>query len=199
MAAWSNNCTGEAPVEDTTLFLLLFPVAFIAAGIIVVVRNSRVPAMNSQCKMYNQDVATKIGALVASGIALLDYQLSQTRQEFQIEYAGWFPQKFRNSEDVRACWQIIHDHLASMMQDATNRHLNQPTRAVPSRHYQRTACRTAGIDPRCSDERHHQRNDARRHDQCNVFRRSSNPRGHQRPSAQFVSSKANDRSETGPA
>ncbi|MDQ4213187.1 hypothetical protein [Microbacterium capsulatum] len=120
-SATTPSDTVASVLVGIVLFLLPFPLALIAAGVIVPVRNRRVPAMNARIEQSNQQAAVRIGELTAPEIHPIDRQLVQARREYSDGYAGWFPEKYLSSADVAACWQIVHDHRASTVQEAVNR------------------------------------------------------------------------------
>ncbi|MDP9904543.1 hypothetical protein [Arthrobacter bambusae] len=97
--------------------------ALVASGILVGVRNSRLPEMNAQIEQYNQETSKKIVEMAGPEVTPIESQLQQARQEFNSRYLGWFPEKYLSSVDVGECWQIVHDHRASTVQEAVNRYL----------------------------------------------------------------------------
>lgn len=124
MSAWSNayqsDSSAQPPVGVAALFLTPLPVALILAGALVAVRNGRVPAKNAQIEAANQAAAQRIAQLAAPEVGPIDAQLAAARKEYRENYNGWFPEKYRNSVDVGACWHIVHDGRASTVQEAVN-------------------------------------------------------------------------------
>lgn len=124
MSAWSNTYQNDAsaqpPVGMAALFLTPLPLALILAGVLVAVRNVRVPAKNAQIEAANQITAERIAELAAPEVGPIDAQIAAARKEYRENYNGWFPEKYRNSVDVGACWNIVHAHRAFTVQEAVN-------------------------------------------------------------------------------
>lgn len=102
------------------LFLLPFPLALIAAGVFSGVRNAQIPKVNAKREQANQATANQIAEETWPEIAPIEAQLDQSRQEYQQGFRGWFPSKYLTSNDVGACWHIVHDHRASTVESAIN-------------------------------------------------------------------------------
>lgn len=124
MSAWSagqrNDPGSQPPVGVVGLLLTPLPVALVLAGVLVLVHNGRVPAANARVQARNENTARRITELAAPETAPLDAQLAQARSDYAAHYAEWFPERYRNSDDVRACWQIVHDGRATTLPDALN-------------------------------------------------------------------------------
>lgn len=124
MTAWSSShrydTAAQPPFGVVGLLLTPLPVALILAAVLVLVRNGRVPAANARIQSFNENVALKIGELAAPEVAPLDAQIAHTRNDYVAHYGEWFPEKYRNSEDVRTCWQIVHDGRATTLPEAVN-------------------------------------------------------------------------------
>ena len=101
------------------LFLLPLPVALIAAGVLVGVRNARVPAQNHQREMFNQQAAAKIQELAAPQLAPIDAELRRAVTKYRSEYSDWRQSAYlQNAEDVGALWHIVHNLRASDIGEA---------------------------------------------------------------------------------
>lgn len=102
------------------LFLDAFPLALILAGVLVAVRNRRLPAENARIEATNRVTAQRIAELAAPEVEPIKQQLTAARKEYREHYSGWFPDKYLNSVDVGACWHIVHDGRAFSVQQAVN-------------------------------------------------------------------------------
>lgn len=111
---------GEPNFGVVALFLTPLPVALILAAVIVAARNGRLSAENAQIEAANQAAAQRIGELAAPEVGSIDQQLAAARTEYRNYYQDFFPEKYRNSVDVGACWHIVHDGRASTVQEAVN-------------------------------------------------------------------------------
>ncbi|WP_298036775.1 hypothetical protein [uncultured Microbacterium sp.] len=122
MSAWSStyqsDSSAQPPVSVAALFLTPLPVALILAGVLVAVRNGRVPAKNAQIEAANQATAQQIAQLAAPEVGPIDAQLAAARKEYRENYNGWWPEKYLNTVDVGACWHIVHDRHVSTIQEA---------------------------------------------------------------------------------
>lgn len=126
VAGWNAGYgAGEPSTEDMAaqmsvllVFLLPLPVALVASGILVGARNARVPKVNAQREQLNQERAAQVGEATAPKAGPIEAQLGQARQELNAEFRGWFPEKYLTAEDVEFCWQLVHDHRASTVENA---------------------------------------------------------------------------------
>lgn len=100
------------------VFLLPLPVALIASGVIVGVRNSRLASANAQIEAGHQATSAQIAELVAPEIAAIDAQLADVGREYTTHYRGLFPEDHLNTEYVGACWQLVHGHRADSVKEA---------------------------------------------------------------------------------
>lgn len=124
-AAASVSASGEYGNMSSSMgvmlvFLLPFPLALIGAGVIVGVRNGKMPSTNAKREQQNIQIAEQIAADTWPEIEPLLVQLDLSRQEFSNGFAGWFPSKYLTATDVAECWHIVHDHRANTVQGAIN-------------------------------------------------------------------------------
>lgn len=110
-----------AALTSDLWFLMTPPFTVGGAFLLVWLGNRKIVAKeNAKREARNQQIANEIAAEVAPEIQQIEVQLAQTRQEYQANFRGWFPQKYLNSADVGACWHIVHDHRASTLESTLN-------------------------------------------------------------------------------
>lgn len=119
--AQSDGSAGTA-IAAVAFFLMPVPVSLLLAGVIVAIHNARLAAGNAKRELRNRETAAEIDALLAPEVAPLDRQLAEGRRAYREGYDGWFPEKLLSSTDVGACWQIVHDHRATTVQEVVNRY-----------------------------------------------------------------------------
>lgn len=105
------------------VFAAPIPLGLLFGGITTGINNSRIPAINARRRKANEAITQQIEQITAPEIKPLDDQLDKARQEYFEKYHGWFPERYLSSQDVGACWHIVHDHRATTIQDAVNRYL----------------------------------------------------------------------------
>lgn len=105
-------------------FLFPLPIALVVAGFIVGLANVRIRRVNKHRVQMNQQIEVMIAAELAPEVARTETQITEAREEFQRNFYGWFPERFLTPEDVAACWQIVHNHRASTVQETINAYQN---------------------------------------------------------------------------
>ena len=121
----SSNEDLAAQLSILVVFLLPLPLALVASGVLVGVRNARIPKVNAHREHLNQQRAVQIAEEVAPEVAPLDAQLNQARQEFQSSFRGWFPTQYLTAEDVGECWRLVNNHRATTVEKAINEYETQ--------------------------------------------------------------------------
>ncbi|MHA3724167.1 hypothetical protein ACXR2T_09840 [Leucobacter sp. HY1910] len=107
------------------LWLLLpLPLALIGAAVVLAIRNGGLAKTNAKREQQNETIAQQIGNETWPAVQQVQAQLEQTRQEYRQGYSGFFPSDYLNTDDVRECWQIVHEYRASTVQDAMNVYKN---------------------------------------------------------------------------
>lgn len=117
-ASASSEVQSWAPV----LFLLPLPVALVASGVIVGIRNARVPKVNAKRLHVNQERSYQIAEFVAPEIVPIVEQIRAVSREFNTHFKGFFPVEYCTTEDVGTCWRLVHDHRASTVVEARREH-----------------------------------------------------------------------------
>ena len=120
-----SSANAAAQLLMSAVFFLPLPVALVTAGVLVGVRNARIPRVNAHREHINQQRSVKIGKDVAPEVAPFVAELNQARQEFQSSFDGWFPMQYLTAEDVGACWQLVNSHRATTVEKAINEYETQ--------------------------------------------------------------------------
>lgn len=98
-------------------------VALVFAGVTVIVHNLAVPRRNAKRERANQVIAAQVEQDLAPLMKPIEAELAAAARALRDAYSGWFPEAYLSSDDIGACWRIVHDHRASTMEDAINRYL----------------------------------------------------------------------------
>lgn len=107
------------------LWLLVpLPLALIGAAVVVAIRNGSLAKANAKREQQNETIAQQISNETWPAVEQVQAQLEQARQEYRRGYSRFFPSDYLNTDDVRECWQIVHDHRASTVQDTMNVYKN---------------------------------------------------------------------------
>lgn len=101
--------------------LMPLPIALVLAAVLLKIRNAKVPAQNERRQIRNEEISKDIEVAVAPQTARIRKEIARVRGEFRAAgFLGWFPEKYLTTEDVAACWEIVHDHRASTVQEVIN-------------------------------------------------------------------------------
>lgn len=130
VASWNtggatSNQNVAAQMSILVVFLLPLPAALVGSGVLMGVRNARIPEVNAQRERLNQQRAAQIAVEVAPEVAPIEAQVNKVNQEFQSSFRGWFPRQYLTSEDVAACWRLVSSHRASTVEKAINEYETQ--------------------------------------------------------------------------
>lgn len=121
VANWAISADSEQPpFGAVALYLLPLPLALILSTVIVLSQNRRTVTANQRIDAQNEETRAWIIETVTPEIHAIQEHITAARREYQQHYGGWFPDKYRNAEDVAACWHIVHDGRAETVKEAIN-------------------------------------------------------------------------------
>ena len=124
----SGELTPSQPTgADWALLAQLFSTPFWAGPLLafvwVVLHNRSLDRDNQRREAQDRQTHVWVQAAVADECAQIDAELAPVVAHYQERFAGWWPERFLNSEDVEACRRIVGDRRASTVEDAINRYL----------------------------------------------------------------------------
>ncbi|WP_119697590.1 hypothetical protein [Microbacterium halotolerans] len=110
----------DVPLMQLAL-LVAFALSFFVAAFAVKRHNARLVRANEKIAAQNEQIAQQIQRDITPEMQSLDNQLKTVQRQYRSErFADWFPETYQTLEDVAACWQLVHDHQASTVQEVIN-------------------------------------------------------------------------------